>query len=189
MRSGRTTSTRSTTSRKASAYAATVSATRSSSTRKESFQLFQDMRRRIEEEVVRYLWWLRPVEGEARGQPAAPGAAATSSARVRSSCDTTIPVRHGRRRGSASGARGHSRRRARPLQRRAEARACWRRRRAGQDGAARGAQDRHETTPAGAAAARSSRNVMERSNPIVDQSTVLSSTATRFFELAAATGN
>ncbi len=33
--------------------------------KKESFQLFQDMRRRIEEEVVRYLWWLRPVEGEA----------------------------------------------------------------------------------------------------------------------------
>jgi preprotein translocase subunit SecA len=29
--------------------------------KKESFQLFQDMRRRIEEEIVRYLWWLRPV--------------------------------------------------------------------------------------------------------------------------------
>jgi preprotein translocase subunit SecA len=34
--------------------------------KKESFQLFQDMRSRIEEEIVRYLWWLRPVvEGEA----------------------------------------------------------------------------------------------------------------------------
>ena len=36
--------------------------------KKESFQLFQDMRKRMEEEVVRYLWWLRPVverEGEA----------------------------------------------------------------------------------------------------------------------------
>jgi preprotein translocase subunit SecA len=32
--------------------------------KKESFQLFQDMRRRIEEEIVRYLWLLRPVEGE-----------------------------------------------------------------------------------------------------------------------------
>ena len=33
--------------------------------KKESFQLFQDMRRRIEEEIVRYLWWLRPVvEGD-----------------------------------------------------------------------------------------------------------------------------
>jgi preprotein translocase subunit SecA len=36
--------------------------------KKESFQLFQDMRRRIEEDIVRYLWWLRPVverDGEA----------------------------------------------------------------------------------------------------------------------------
>jgi preprotein translocase subunit SecA len=29
--------------------------------KKESFGLFQDMRGRIEEEVVRYLWWLKPV--------------------------------------------------------------------------------------------------------------------------------
>jgi preprotein translocase subunit SecA len=29
--------------------------------KKESFALFQDMRRRIEEETVRYMWWLRPV--------------------------------------------------------------------------------------------------------------------------------
>ena len=47
--------------------------------KKESFKLFQDMRRRIEEEIVRYLWWLRPVVDEARdGAPlpcAAPGAA------------------------------------------------------------------------------------------------------------------
>jgi preprotein translocase subunit SecA len=33
--------------------------------KKESFTLFQDMRARIEEEIVRYLWWLRPVvEGD-----------------------------------------------------------------------------------------------------------------------------
>ncbi|HUE90374.1 MAG TPA: preprotein translocase subunit SecA [Vicinamibacterales bacterium] len=31
--------------------------------KKESFTLFQDMRRRIEEEIVRYLWWLK-IEGE-----------------------------------------------------------------------------------------------------------------------------
>jgi preprotein translocase subunit SecA len=38
--------------------------------KKESFQLFQDMRRRIEEEIVRYLWWLKPVvEGEAAEAP------------------------------------------------------------------------------------------------------------------------
>jgi preprotein translocase subunit SecA len=29
--------------------------------KKESFALFKDMRARIEEEIVRYLWWLRPV--------------------------------------------------------------------------------------------------------------------------------
>jgi len=29
--------------------------------KKESFQLFQDMRGRIEDEIIRYLWWLRPV--------------------------------------------------------------------------------------------------------------------------------
>jgi preprotein translocase subunit SecA len=35
--------------------------------KKESFALFQDMRARIEEEIVRYLWWLRPIiEGEDR---------------------------------------------------------------------------------------------------------------------------
>jgi preprotein translocase subunit SecA len=33
--------------------------------KKESFQLFQDMRRRIEEEIVRYLWWLKiGIEGQ-----------------------------------------------------------------------------------------------------------------------------
>jgi preprotein translocase subunit SecA len=41
--------------------------------KKESFQLFQDMRARIEEEVVRYLWWLRPVvEGEGSEPALAP---------------------------------------------------------------------------------------------------------------------
>ncbi len=48
--------------------------------KKESFQLFQDMRRRIEEEVVRYLWWLRPVEGEA-DQAVAPVRSRPASAR------------------------------------------------------------------------------------------------------------
>ena len=32
--------------------------------KKESFALFQDMKARIEEEMVRYLFWLRPVIGE-----------------------------------------------------------------------------------------------------------------------------
>jgi preprotein translocase subunit SecA len=49
--------------------------------KKESFQLFQDMRRRIEEEVVRYLWWLRPVEGESTDQAVAPGRSRPAAAR------------------------------------------------------------------------------------------------------------
>ncbi|HYU26745.1 MAG TPA: SEC-C metal-binding domain-containing protein, partial [Thermoanaerobaculia bacterium] len=32
--------------------------------KKESFQLFQAMKERIDEEIVRYLWWLRPVLSE-----------------------------------------------------------------------------------------------------------------------------
>jgi preprotein translocase subunit SecA len=40
--------------------------------KKESFELFQEMKARIEEEIVRYISWLRPVDGRA---PAAPAAA------------------------------------------------------------------------------------------------------------------
>ena len=44
--------------------------------KRESFQLFQAMKARVDEEMVRYLWWLRPVPstGEAEGtpRPAAP---------------------------------------------------------------------------------------------------------------------
>ncbi len=47
--------------------------------KKESFALFQDMRQRIEEEIVRYLWFLKPVVerdgGEARVNVPAPRAA------------------------------------------------------------------------------------------------------------------
>ena len=41
--------------------------------KKESYALFQDMKARIEEEIVRYLFWLRPVTME-EGQPEAPAA-------------------------------------------------------------------------------------------------------------------
>ncbi len=37
--------------------------------KKESFALFQDMKARIEEEMVRYLFWLRPVLNEERARP------------------------------------------------------------------------------------------------------------------------
>ena len=32
--------------------------------KKESFELFQAMKDRVDEEIVRYLWWLRPVLNE-----------------------------------------------------------------------------------------------------------------------------
>src|SRR5262249_56188425 len=37
--------------------------------KKESFALFQAMKERVDEEIVRYLWWLRPVmESEAHAR-------------------------------------------------------------------------------------------------------------------------
>ncbi len=41
--------------------------------KKESFDLFQAMKDRVDEEIVRYLWWLRPVVGDnAEGAPRPP---------------------------------------------------------------------------------------------------------------------
>jgi len=37
--------------------------------KKESFALFQAMKERVDEEIVRYLWWLRPVLGEGQELP------------------------------------------------------------------------------------------------------------------------
>jgi preprotein translocase subunit SecA len=37
--------------------------------KKESFQMFQAMKERIDEEIVRYLWWLRPIVNEAGELP------------------------------------------------------------------------------------------------------------------------
>src|SRR4029077_9444562 len=39
--------------------------------KKESFELFQDMKDRVDEEIVRYLWWLRPILNQ-EGGPAPP---------------------------------------------------------------------------------------------------------------------
>ncbi len=38
--------------------------------KKESFDLFQAMKDRIDEEIIRYLWWLRPVLNEGTAMPA-----------------------------------------------------------------------------------------------------------------------
>ena len=37
--------------------------------KKESFELFQAMKDRVDEEIVRYLWWLRPVMGDEQAPP------------------------------------------------------------------------------------------------------------------------
>jgi len=40
--------------------------------KKESFALFQGMKARVDEEIVRYLWWLRPVLNEEAAVPRRP---------------------------------------------------------------------------------------------------------------------
>ena len=40
--------------------------------KKESYTLFQDMKDRVDEEMVRYLWWLRPVVSEQAQEPRRP---------------------------------------------------------------------------------------------------------------------
>src|SRR6478672_10035503 len=40
--------------------------------KKESFALFQAMKDRVDEEIVRYLWWLRPVMGDEGAAPVPP---------------------------------------------------------------------------------------------------------------------
>jgi preprotein translocase subunit SecA len=40
--------------------------------KKESFELFQAMKERIDEETVRYLWWLRPIMGDEAEAPRRP---------------------------------------------------------------------------------------------------------------------
>jgi preprotein translocase subunit SecA len=47
--------------------------------KKESFDLFQAMKERIDEEIVRYLWWLRPILNEGQEAPIARPAPAPSA--------------------------------------------------------------------------------------------------------------
>jgi preprotein translocase subunit SecA len=56
--------------------------------KKESYGLFQDMKARIEEEMVRYLFWLRPVIGE--GAEAAPVLPARPAPRRPSPANVTM---------------------------------------------------------------------------------------------------
>jgi preprotein translocase subunit SecA len=49
--------------------------------KKESFALFQGMKERVDEEIVRYLWWLRPILEERLGEAGAAGARRSVPAR------------------------------------------------------------------------------------------------------------
>ena len=133
--------------------------------KKESFALFQDMRRRIEEEIVRYLWWLRPVvEGES-GE-AVPRRCVRRGPRrgERRRSPTTIPsaqrapafVGSGAAATAGGGFPGRGRRPApQPGARR-------RRRRADQDGAPRRTEDRPQRPVLVRQRARSSRSATAR---------------------------
>src|SRR5205814_5290846 len=37
--------------------------------KRESFELFQAMKERVDEEIVRYMWWLRPILSDPTGPP------------------------------------------------------------------------------------------------------------------------
>ena len=89
--------------------------------KRESFDLFQAMKERVDEEIVRYLWWLRPVLAE-EGQPAARRPAAAR----RSPLILNDPAEVGRE-GLALARRGARRRPARPPAGRQTARARRRR--------------------------------------------------------------
>ena len=108
--------------------------------KKESFALFQDMRNRIEEEIVRYLWFLKPVVeregGEARVTvPAPAGGEAAGGAQLQQPAGTAAEVDLRARR-PARGAAGRRR------SRRGSPAAARRRRRRDQDGQARRAEGR-----------------------------------------------
>ena len=61
--------------------------------KKESFAMFQAMKERIDEEIVRYLWWLRPILSEAGATPAKPAVRRPRSPMILSGGATeTIPA-------------------------------------------------------------------------------------------------
>jgi preprotein translocase subunit SecA len=76
--------------------------------KKESFDLFQDMKARIDEEIVRYLWSIRPVSSEERASSARPVAARPAqrprAPLVLSGGEEGVPAFVGARSGGSGGA-------------------------------------------------------------------------------------
>ena len=72
--------------------------------KKESFALFQDMKARVEEEIVRYLFWLRPVVNEQAGQAPRPAARRATPITMNNPSAEMVPAFAGAGRASAAGA-------------------------------------------------------------------------------------
>jgi len=71
--------------------------------KKESFGLFKDMKDRIDEEMVRYLWWIRPVLGDEAAAPGRRAAARKAAAPRPEQSDAAAVFGGAPRRGSAGG--------------------------------------------------------------------------------------
>ena len=71
--------------------------------KKESFALFQEMKARIEEEIVRYLFWLRPVVNEQQPQVAGPAARRAMPMTMNNPSAEAVPAFAGAGRASAAG--------------------------------------------------------------------------------------
>ena len=71
--------------------------------KKESFALFQDMKARIEEEIVRYLFWLRPVLNEQSAQLPRPAARRATPITMNNPAAESVPAFAGAGRASAAG--------------------------------------------------------------------------------------
>ena len=117
--------------------------------KRESFTLFQDMKARVEEEMVRAMWWLRPMiseEGPRRGHSQA-GAAPPDAAHPERSercAGQRVRRRWSRRQRIGGGGRRARGRLRLPVCAIAAETGARRRRRRDQDGEARGAQGRPE---------------------------------------------
>jgi preprotein translocase subunit SecA len=65
--------------------------------KRESFELFQAMKERVDEEIVRYLWWLRPVLGE-EAAPRRPAQRSRAPLTLSGGGETAAPSPFGARR-------------------------------------------------------------------------------------------
>jgi preprotein translocase subunit SecA len=72
--------------------------------KKESFSLFQSMRERVDEEILRYLWRLRPVLTDASGAPARPAQPARRAAPAVTENRPAVPAFAGAFRGGSAAA-------------------------------------------------------------------------------------